>query len=91
MGHVVAAQYIEVVVTAVKEEEEGKVEGKGEGDRKEKRRMVMAVVITLSRSLKTELSAPTLCHSKCGPCTSRVSIAGKLVRNQDSQALPPTY
>lgn len=73
----VAAQYIEVVTAS-------------EGDRKEKRRMVMAVEITLSQSPKTQLSAPTLCHSTCGPCTSSVSIAGKLVRNRlSAAALPP--
>lgn len=77
-------------MTAAKEEEE-KIEGKREGDGKERTRIVMAVAITLSQSPKIELSDPTLCHPMGGTCTSSVSIAGKLVRNKDSQAPPPPY
>lgn len=60
-------------------------EGKREGDTK-KAAVVMAVVIVLSQSSKTQLRAPTSLYSKSGPCTSSIDIARKFVKNADSRA-----
>lgn len=48
--------------------------------------MVTVMVMILSKSPKMELNAPAPCYSRCGPRTSSISTARKLIRNAEPQA-----